>query len=144
MDCVPHCISHLELFVGQFQIQIQDFFLLGDFFRNLDRKDGFADIAHGGDDGVFIGNYQPVEPRVRIRSGLGLFHPGVGHFDIEKAIFIGFILTSFNLALYFFNYTHHPSPFSAFIFFSAWFSKSRTTPFAVSGVSSRNDFLTIS
>ena len=90
-------VAHLELFGGEFEVNVEDFFLAGDVLGYLDGEDGFADVAGGEDDGVLVLDDEVVEVHLGVGCEEGFFYPVVGGFDGEEtdvtggfAGFVGF------------------------------------------------------
>jgi hypothetical protein len=61
---------------------------LEDHYCNLDCEDGFADVAGGEDDGIFVLDDESVEEGLWIWSLKRVFYPVVGGFDGEEAYFL--------------------------------------------------------
>lgn len=71
-------VAHLELLVGQLQVDVEDLFFPGDALGYLDGQDGLASIALGKEDGVLVLDDEVVEPGLGVGPGYGVVDPGVG------------------------------------------------------------------
>ncbi len=88
--CGDVAVTHLELFGGEFEVDIHYLFLTGYGLSYLDGKYGFADIAGGEDDGVLKLYDEVVEVHLGIGRVQCFLDPVVGGLEGEKACAQGY------------------------------------------------------
>ena len=82
-------VAELELFVGEFAVDVEDGLLGGDFFGQLGGEDGFSGVGDGEEDGVLVLDDETVAEEAGVRSREGFLNPLIGFLDGESANFDG-------------------------------------------------------
>lgn len=82
-------VTHLELLVGEFQVDEEQRLFPGEVFGNLGDVDGFSYAGGCEDDGAFVLDDEAVEEGAGIWALARVLDPVVGLLDREDATFLG-------------------------------------------------------
>ena len=93
-------VAHLELFGGEFAVDVEDFLFAGDGLGQLGAEDGLAAVGGGDDYCAFVFYDEAVEVHLGIGGSEAVIHPVVGGFDGHDAYLVRGPAGLFGLCFY--------------------------------------------